>query len=212
MGSKGALTKQHIVREAMKLASTVGLEGLSIGHLAQALELSKSGLFAHFGSKEVLQIEVLEAAVELFVEVVVRPALAAPRGEPRVRALFTNWLAWGRGELLPGGCLFVAASAEFDDRPGNVRDVLERSQREWTSTLRRAAELAMAEGHFRASLDPTQFAFELYSLLLGGHHYGRLLQDPDTADRTSRAFESLIEAARPDERPMGANGGSHGSE
>jgi AcrR family transcriptional regulator len=193
---KGALTKQHIVRAAMKHASTLGLEGLSIGALAGELQLSKSGLFAHFGSKENLQIDVLEAAIELFVDSVVRPAIGEPRGEPRVRALLENWLAWARGRQLPGGCLFVTAAVEFDDRPGKVRDVLEQSQRDWIHTLTRAAELAVAEGHFRAALDCEQFAYELYSLMLGGHYYGRLLKDPETAHRTFRAFESLVEAAR----------------
>jgi AcrR family transcriptional regulator len=193
---KGALTKQHIVRAAMKHASTLGLEGLSIGALAGELSLSKSGLFAHFGSKENLQIDVLEGAIELFDETVVRPAIAKPRGEPRVRALLESWLAWARGRQLPGGCLFVTAAVEFDDRPGKVRDVLEQSQRDWIRTLARAAELAVAEGHFRAALDCEQFAYELYSLMLGGHHYGRLLKDPAAVDRTFRAFESLVAAAR----------------
>jgi AcrR family transcriptional regulator len=180
----------------MKLASTVGLEGLSIGGLATELSLSKSGLFAHFGSKENLQIQVIEGAIELFVDAVVRPALKEPRGEPRVRALLANWLAWARGQALPGGCLFVTAAVEFDDRPGKVRDVLEGSQRDWIGTLTRAARIAVVEGHFRTDLDCDQFAYELYSLMLGSHYYGRLLRDPRTTDRISRAFESLLRSAR----------------
>ncbi len=193
---KGALTKQHIVREAMKLASTVGLEGLSIGALAQELRLSKSGLFAHFGSKEALQVEVLESTVDVFVDFVVRPALRAPRGEPRVRALVTNWCDWAHGRLLPGGCLFVAASVEFDDRPGRVRDVLAKSQRAWAGTLERAARIAVEEGDFRADLDCEQFAYELYSLLLGGHHYARLLRERGARARTERAYGTLLDAVR----------------
>src|SRR5216110_1068336 len=115
--SKGERTKTAILEHATGLASQVGLTGLTIGVLADDLDLSKSGLFAHFQSKEALQLQVLEFAAERFVATVVRPALSTPRGEPRVRAMFENWLKWPKESALPGGCFFVAAAVELDDQP-----------------------------------------------------------------------------------------------
>lgn len=190
--AKGEQTRRAIVEEAMRTASQIGLEGLSIGTLAQSLGLSKSGLFAHFKSKENLQVQVLDGAAELFVQRVVRPAIALPRGEPRVRALFDNWIRWACRPALPGGCIFVAAATEFDDRPGEVRTRLIETQRDWLQTLTRAAQIAKNEGHFRPDLDCEQFAFHQYALMLGGHHRFRLMQNPDTQDRATTAFELLI--------------------
>jgi AcrR family transcriptional regulator len=190
---KGAETKQAILEHAVDLAAKVGLEGLSIGRLAEDLELSKSGLFAHFASKEKLQLEVIEAAREAFVEEVIAPALKQSRGEPRVRALFERWLAWGARE---NGCFFVAAFAEMDDRPGATRDALVQTQRDWLEALALAAKIAVEEGHFSAKLDTEQFAFELYSIMLGSHHFGRFVRDPRAGKRTRRAFETLVERAR----------------
>ena len=121
---KGDQTRDAILERAVRLASQVGLEGLTIGRLAGALDLSKSGLFAHFASKETLQVQTLERAAERFVEVVLRPALAEPRGEPRLRALFERWLRWPQEVSQPGGCIFVQAAVELDDRPGPARDRL----------------------------------------------------------------------------------------
>lgn len=194
--AKGEETRRAIVDEAMKTASQIGLEGLSIGSLASSLGLSKSGLFAHFKSKENLQVQVLDGAADLFVQRVVRPALREPRGEPRVRALFDNWLRWACRPALPGGCIFVAAATEFDDRPGEVRAHLIETQRDWLRTLARAAEIAKEEGHFRADLDCEQFAFHQYALMLGGHHRARLMQNPDTPERARAAFELLVKDAR----------------
>src|SRR5215207_5858761 len=131
---KGELTHQAILERAVRLASRVGLEGLSIGGLAEDLGLSKSGLFAHFESKAALQVETLEAASRVFSEHVVRPALAKPRGEPRLRAAFEGWLSWGRKAALERGCLFVAASVELDDREGPARERLVQSERDWLDT------------------------------------------------------------------------------
>ena len=133
--SKGDLTKSSILNHATDLASQVGLTGLSIGVLAKDLELSKSGLFAHFKSKEALQIQVLEHGAGISSMAVVRPALQQPRGEPRLRALFDGWLGWDQNGALPGGCVFVAAASELDDRPGPVRDRLVALQREWVDLL-----------------------------------------------------------------------------
>src|SRR5512143_3114985 len=159
---KGEQTRAASLDRAVQLASAVGLEGLTIGRLADESRLSKSGLFAHFGSKEDLQLRTLERAADRFVEVVVKPALTARRGEPRVRQLFERWLRWPIEVPQPGGCIFVAASAELDDRPGPARDRLAQLQREWLDVLARSVRAARDEGHFRAEVDPEQFAFEVY--------------------------------------------------
>jgi AcrR family transcriptional regulator len=194
--TKGEQTRDAILERAMSLASQVGLEGLTIGRLADELELSKSGLFAHFRSKEALQVQTLERAADRFVEVVVKPSLAAPRGEPRVRALFENWLRWPRAVPQPGGCIFVAAAAELDDRPGPARDRLVRLQKDWLDTLAGAVRIAIGEGHFRRGVDPEQFAFEMYGIMLVCHQAIRLLNDAKAVDRARRAFEALLAAAR----------------
>jgi AcrR family transcriptional regulator len=193
---KGERTREAILDGALRLASELGLEGLSIGRLADDLDLSKSGLFAHFGSKEDLQVRTLERAAERFADVVVRPALASPAGEPRVRALFERWLEWPRRVKQPGGCIFVQAAAELDDRPGAARDRLVALQREWLATLAGAARRARDVGHFRRDLDPDQFAFELYAVALATHHHARLLRDPHALKRARAAFERLVEGAR----------------
>ena len=193
--NKGAETKQAIVDQAMVIASTVGLEGLSIGALSKTLGLSKSGLFAHFQSKERLQIEVLGAAATFFIDQVVHPAIKAPRGEPRVRALFENWLRWAE-RTLPGGCLFVAAATEYDDRPGPVRDAVVRAQNDWMQTLTHAATLARDEGHFRPDINVRLFAFELNGLMLSAHYFHRLLAADDGFDLARQGFESLLRRNR----------------
>jgi AcrR family transcriptional regulator len=190
---KGETTRQAILEHATALASKVGLEGLSIGGLAEDLELSKSGLFAHFQSKEALQLQVVDHAARRFVDAVVRPALTAPRGEPRVRAVFERWMEWPR---LPGGCFFVSAISEFDDRPGLVRDRLVQLQKDWLETIANTVRTAIAEGHFHADAEPEQFAHDLYGVMLGYHHAARLLGDPRATERARRAFEALLRAAR----------------
>ena len=193
---KGDLTRQTILGHAIRLASKVGLEGLSIGRLAEELELSKSGLFAHFKSKEALQIQVLEHAAACFVDAVVRPAIRAPRGEPRVRAIFERWVEWARHSPLPGGCLFVAAATELDDRPGPVRDELVRSQSSWMGALSRCAAIAVEEGHFAPATDTRLFAHELYGILLAYHHAARLLGDPSAETFARASFASLLSRQR----------------
>ena len=192
---KGEQTRAAILDRAVRLASEVGLEGLTIGRLAGSLDLSKSGLFAHFRAKEALQVQTLERAAEKFVDVVVRPALQAPRGEPRVRAIFELWLRWPSTQ--PGGCIFVAAASELDDRPGPARDKLVALERDWLETIANAIRGAVREGHFRSDVDPEQAAFELHAIMLGTHHLGRLLRDPDAAGRARRAFDRFLEAAHP---------------
>ena len=194
---KGEQTRQTIIDHALKLATQVGFQGLTIGRLAEDLKLSKSGLFAHFGAKEDLQIEVLKAAAERFVASVVRPALSAPRGEPRIRALFEQQIAWERAwDKLPGGCPIVAASIELDDCPGRARDFLVQSQRDWADTLTNAARAAVREGHFREDLDCEQFAYDFSGVMLAYHHAARLMKDPRARERAEAAFETLLRAAR----------------
>jgi AcrR family transcriptional regulator len=192
---KGETTKQAILDRATGLASQVGLSGLTIGHLADDLALSKSGLFAHFNSKEALQVQVLEHAAASFVELVVRPALALPRGVPRLRALFERWLAWDAA--LPGGCVFAAAAAELDDRPGPVRDRLVELQRQWVDVLTTSFRKAVEEGHVARDADPAQFAQDLHGIMLAWHHHTRLLGDGAAAARARRAFEALLASVRP---------------
>jgi AcrR family transcriptional regulator len=194
--TKGTNTRERIVDRALRLASRDGLGGLSIGGLASDLGLSKSGLFAHFGSKEDLQLAVLQEAVTRFETTVVRPAIRAPRGEPRVRGLFDHWLAWMADPAVPGGCVLLAASVELDDREGRPRDYLVGTQRLLLATLARAARIAIETGHFRADLDCDQFAFELYALMLARGHWKRLLRDPRSDVRARAAFETLIAGAR----------------
>ena len=191
--SKGEETRQAILDKAFQLATVVGLSGLSIGRLAEEMRLSKSGLFAHFGSKEALEVAVVEEASRQFVQEVMVPALRQPRGEPRLRALFDGWLAWGGR---PGGCFFVGASAELDDRPGPPRDALIRAQKDWVDELAKATRIAIQEGHFRADVDPDQFAFELYSIMLGAHLFMRFLREPKALAHTQQSFDRLVQSAR----------------
>ncbi len=178
---------------AVEVARRVGLSGLTIGSLAEQAELSKSGLFAHFRSKEALQIQVLEHARAGFEDAVARPALRAPRGEPRLRELFDRWLEW---DGLPGGCPFVAAATEFDDRPGPVRDRLVRDERDMVDMIGTIVRSGIAEGHFRDDTDPEQVAQDFYGVILARHHMLRLLRDARADSRARRAFEALVAAAR----------------
>jgi AcrR family transcriptional regulator len=193
--SKGDATRQAILERALSMSSVVGLEGISIGRLADELALSKSGLFAHFKSKEALQLQVLEVAVQQFVDSVVRPALKEPRGRPRLRALFERWLAWARSQSLPGGCIFVSATMEMDDRPGPVRDALARYQQDWVNVLATATRAGQQSGAFRGDLEPEQFAQEAYGLMLSYHLFARLLRDAQGEARARAGFEALLERA-----------------
>lgn len=193
---KGERTREAILSHALALATRIGVEGVTIGRLADDLKMSKSGLFAHFKSKEALQIEMLRLAGARMVETVVKPALATPRGEPRLRALFEHWLAWEQSPSLPGGCPFMAASFELDDRPGPVRDFVVQNLRDWIDTLAGAARIAVQEGHFRTDLDCEQFAQDCQGIGLGFVHASRLMRDPQARARAQRAFEALVRDAR----------------
>lgn len=194
---KGEKTREVILDRALRMASELGLEGITIGRLADELDLSKSGLFAHFSSKENLQVETLDRAAERFTEAVVRPALAAPAGEPRLRALFEGWLDWPKRVRQPGGCIFAAAAAELDDRPGPARDRLVELQREWLATIERVVLRAKEVGHLGEHVDPAQLAFELLGITLSLNYHARLLRDPRARERAMAAFERLVANARP---------------
>jgi AcrR family transcriptional regulator len=192
---KGEDTRQAVLERATEISARLGLAGLTIGSLADAAGLSKSGLYAHFGSKEALQLATLAHSREFFVDQVLRPALSAPRGEPRVRALFERWLEVAR-DGMPGGCLFVSASTEFDDRPGPVRDQLVRDHLDLQDSIAQVVRTAVAEEHFRPDVDPVQFAQDLHGVMLAYFHVHRLLRDPAAEDRTRRAFGRLVADAR----------------
>ena len=193
---KGETTRTTILDHATGLASQVGLSGLTIGALADDLELSKSGLFAHFRSKEALQIQVLTHAAQSFIERVIRPALQEPRGEPRMRALFERWLAWDRDRALPGGCVFVAAASELDDRPGAVREHLVDQQRQWLDVLVTSFRKGVEAGQFKPTADAEQFTQDLYGVMLAFHHQSRLMANPRAESRARVAFENLLAHAR----------------
>jgi AcrR family transcriptional regulator len=191
---KGDETRAAILDQAVELASLVGLGGLTIGSLAAATRLSKSGLYAHFESKESLQVEVLRHAREHFVDVVMRPTLATRRGEARVRAFFEHWLRW-QAEVYDGGCVFVDAASEFDDQPGPVRDELVRAERDKLESVVLMVRGAVSEGELSPDLDAAQFAFELEGILLAHHHARRLMRDDSAEDRARQAFERLLASA-----------------
>ena len=192
---KGEQTRATILSHAVAHASEVGLEGLSIGALATRLKLSKSGLFAHFGSREELQLATLKTAQDLYVEKVFKPALAAPRGLPRLRTLFKKWFEWVDASGQPGGCVILAAAAEFDDRPGPIRDALIAGQKELRGAIAKAVLLAIESGELSADTDPWQLAFELFGAVLAAHHDRHLFDDPRATERGARAIERLLAAA-----------------
>jgi AcrR family transcriptional regulator len=194
MVSKGEHTRLAILEAGLAMASQFGLENVTIGELAKVTGTSKSGLFAHFQSKENLQVEIVDFAARLFSEDVVVPALRQTAGIPRIKALVSNWVDWT--EKLTGGCIFVSSSSEFSDRPGKVRDKLLRQQQEWLDCLEKIARSAIRAGDFGKDIDSEQFSFDLYSLLLGFHLYHKMLQKPDTKQRQQAALLRLIDAYR----------------
>jgi len=163
---KGEQTRTAILDEALKIASRLGLEGLTIGSLADATGMSKSGLFAHFGSREDLQLAVLEHFAQLYGERVFVPVLKIERGLPRLQALFERWLDWTIASGLPGGCIMISAANEYDDRPGPIRDAVIANQHRGNAITQKAVRLAVEEGHLRSDTDPEQIAFEMLGIML----------------------------------------------
>ncbi len=191
---KGASTRETIIDQAYDMARQTGLEGLSIGPLAQAVGMSKSGVFAHFGSREDLQLAVLDSAALRFGQQVLIAALTQPRGLPRLRAIMRNWFEWGR--MATGGCVLVGSVSEYDDRPGPIRDRVQQNEQRWRTELQRAAQLAIDARHLRDG-DTDQYAFELYAIPLAMLHeaglfgYERARRHGDTALERWIAAHSL---------------------
>ena len=195
--SDGERSRQAILREATRLATVEGIEGLSLGHLADAVGMSKSGLFAHFRSKEELQLATVATADEIFDEVVVGPARQAPPGVARLTAYAERFVAHVRDAVFPGGCFFASAAAELDTRPGPVRDRALQVVGRWNGLLQREAADAQAAGELGASLDPAQLAFELNAFLLLGNAQFIATGDEAALERSMRAVTSRLQAARP---------------
>jgi AcrR family transcriptional regulator len=195
--SKGEHTRAAILDVALAQASEAGFESLTIGSLAERAGLSKSGLFAHFGSREELQVAAIEAAAARFTETVFLPALKARRGLPRIRALFNHWLVWTVRSGLTHGCPMQAAAVEFDDRPGPVRDAVVEHFARLERELGRAVELAIGQGHLRADLDVGQFVFDMMGIMFAYHHGARLFDITRAEAQARVAFEQRIAAALP---------------
>ena len=188
---KGQQTKQAIVDAALGLATQMGLEGLSIGVLAEVMRMSKSGVFAHFGSREELQISVVREYFNRFQTEIFEPAMLAPRGLPRLRALFANWIKRIAVEIR-SGCIFISGAVEFDDRTGPVRDALSSSVITWLQALLRAVQQAQECGHLDASADDKQIAFEIHGLILALHYEARFLKNSGSIDRANQGFENIL--------------------
>jgi AcrR family transcriptional regulator len=193
--TKGQRTRDEILRIAQDLTSEIGLDAVTIGSLASKAGMSKSGLYAHFDSKESLQCAILDAAAARFTDVVLRTAFGEPRGLPRINRLFSKWMEW-EDEEYPGGCPLIAAATEFDDRPGAVHDRIQEYIELMIDVSTKAADIAVEEGHFSADLDTRQFAYECWGILLAHQHFRRLLDAPDAQTLARRAFEGLLARAR----------------
>ena len=199
---KGQQTKAAIVEAALGLATQIGLEGLSIGALAETIQMSKSGVFAHFGSREELQISVVREYHSRFEQEVFFPALNEPRGLPRLRAMFANWMQRTSVEI-DSGCLYISGAVEFDDREGPVRDALVSSVMTWHAALRRAIQNARELGHLRADLDDEQMLFEIHGLILALHYEARFLKNTGSLARANAGFDRILKqyGAEAAERP-----------
>ena len=197
---KGQQTKAAIVDAALALAAQIGLEGLSIGAVAELTHMSKSGVFAHFGSREELQISVVREYHQRFEHEVFFPALQQPRGLPRLRAIFANWMKRTSTEI-DSGCIYISGASEFDDRPGPVRDALVESVSIWQAAVLRAIQQAQAEGHLRAEVDAHQIAFEIHGLILALHYEARFLRVPGSIGRANTGFDNILARVATDAAP-----------
>jgi AcrR family transcriptional regulator len=200
---KGEQTRAAILDVALDLAAREGLEGLTIGVLAERTGMSKSGVFSHFGSREDIQIAVIKEYHRRFEAECFTPVLALPRGLPRLRALFENWLRRVAVEI-DQGCIYISGAAEYDDRPGPVRNELAHSINTWRQALLRAGRQAVEQGHLQG--DPEQFVFEMYAIVLALHHDARFLKLPGSIERAHRALDRLIQSCRlPDAARLSSN-------
>jgi len=192
-----ASTRERILGKGLALMSQSGLEGVTLGVLADRVGMSKSGLFAHFRSKEQVQIDLLEHTAEVGAAHIIAPSLNAPEGLPRLRALVRNWFGWAPRAGLPGGCPVAAGLFEFDDVEGPVRNKILEMEAEWRGLLTKTVSGATALGHLRADLDVAQFVWELCGIYLSHHAAQRFLRSPDADRRAQTAFEALIARAVP---------------
>ena len=181
----------------------MGLEGLSIGALAEVTQMSKSGVFAHFGSREELQIAVIREYHSRFEDEVFYPAVREPRGLPRLKALFDNWMKRTSVEI-DSGCIYISGAVEFDDRPGPVRDALATMVQAWQSALERAIALSVEVGHLREDTDPLQMLFEIHGLILALHHDARFLRQPRVLDRARTGFGRVVAHYQSEPAPRAA--------
>jgi AcrR family transcriptional regulator len=195
--TKGERTRQAILTTAANLATEEGLDPLSIGRLAEATDLSKSGLFAHFGSKEELQVATVEHAASLFVDAVIAPARSAPKGLPRVWALCDHKIGYLERQVFPGGCFFAATSVEFSHKPGPVRDRIEEMLRSWLSYLEHAVAQAQEAGELADTLSAREITFELDSFGMAANWQYRVFGDPSVYDGARRASRERLESLRP---------------
>jgi AcrR family transcriptional regulator len=196
--ARGLRTRDAILARAVDIASVQGLEGLTVGSLAEKLHMSKSGLFAHFGSKQDLQLATIEAARTIFIEKVTRPALAAPKGMPRLWGLLERWLILVEERVFAGGCFFSAASFEFDSRCGAVHDRIAAIMREWIAAITRAVYEAQKARHLDSKVDPRRLAFEIHAIAMGAHWASQLLDDRHAYSRARTiVLEKLRSVATP---------------
>ncbi|SNX29169.1 transcriptional regulator, TetR family [Polynucleobacter meluiroseus] len=191
ISQKGFATKSIILQSALEIASKAGLEGLTIGTIAETVQMSKSGVFAHFGSREELQVEVVREYYQRFEDLVFLPALTKPKGLPRLRHMIQAWLKMSVGDDSTS-CFFISGAAEFDDRPGIVRDELVRSVEDWRSALRRAIKEAIAAGDLKKSTKVDALLFQLYSTVLGVHHDARFLQNAQSLVTANKLIKDLL--------------------
>lgn len=201
---RGEQTRTTVLAHAMSVASVEGLDGLSIGRLATELDVSKSGVFARFGSKEELQLATVAAAREVFVDAVVRPAFAVPPGLDRLWRLCAGWIEYSRGRVFPGGCFFSSVSAEYDARPGRIRDAVASAMAEWSAALERAAEDARQLGQLQSTCDTRQLAFELAALGSAANAASVLHDDDSAYDRARTGVLTRLRALAPDPAALAA--------
>jgi AcrR family transcriptional regulator len=192
---KGEMTRAAIVEQALEIAARDGLEGLTIGVLADRMQMSKSGVFAHFGSREELQLAVLKEYVARFVDDVLRPSVTKPRGLPRLEAILDRWIAFLAREI-DLGCIMIAGAIEYDDRPGPQRDAMVKIITGWKAELLKAIRQAVREGHLRKDTDATQMVFEAYGLVLAMHQDARLLRSADSVRRARAGVRRMLDDAR----------------
>ncbi|EKU84407.1 AcrR family transcriptional regulator [Massilia sp. UYP32] len=198
---KGEQTRAAILDVALELASRNGLEGLTIGLLADRMSMSKSGVFAHFGSREDLQLEVVKLYHHRFEQEVFYPSIKEARGLPRLVAMYTRWVKRVSVEIA-SGCIYISGAVEYDDREGPIREELVSMVRAWQGALLRSVQQAVEIGHLRRDLEPEQLVFEMHGLILALHHDARFLRNPGAVERARAAFERLVENYRNPQLPQ----------